>query len=350
MNASNRGNPDFFIPDPWTKTAPVGDTALEKLYRLVRQVVNENAHGDQNMAVVGAKLLPFLLRYALPSSIPQYLRIFRSAYRYKWARAAVLDRLLADLLIRLRRLHGTQFSSLFLNAGAHIQHHHMFDASVYNGPNANPAWYSNARSKGVDPLLFIYDCYDRILADMLRLPNTRVMVTTGLSQYPNERCVYQYRFRNHAASLARFCVVEGEVSPRMSRDFLITFGSEHIAREAQIRLEDAKVGDFPLLTIDNRGTSLFCQIGYFGPADGLAKVKYGGRTIDLTDDVVLVSIENGLHRTTGFHIDTAIPAQARGDVISIPLTDVFARMKRAFIDEVLGESAQAATAQLSPAV
>ena len=50
----------------------------------------------------------------------------------------------------------------------------MFDASVYKGKNANPNWYSDAKQKGIDPLLFVYQCYD-ILAEMLREPNMRVL-------------------------------------------------------------------------------------------------------------------------------------------------------------------------------
>jgi exopolysaccharide biosynthesis WecB/TagA/CpsF family protein len=256
----------------------------------------------------------------------------RWAAQYKWARAAILDRFLADLFLRLRNRHGTQFATIFLNAGAHIQHHHMFDASVYKGKNANPHWYSDAKRKGIDPLLFIYKCYDHILAEMLRQPNTRVMVTTGLSQYPNDKCMFNYRFKSHAVSLARLGIEGFEVVPRMSRDFLLVFRSNEEARRAEDKMLQPRCAGERLFTVENRGLTLFCQIGYFGPVEAFASVEHDGRTFDLAKDVALVSIENGLHRTTGFHIDTAILPRGDGQVEIIPLTDIFYKMRSALFE------------------
>jgi hypothetical protein len=328
MNAAHRCKaPDFFIPDPWTVTKVGGDEALQRLHTILGRMVNENSHDERGLTSIILGLLPHFVRYALPSSTLEYAWMARRAVQYKWARAAILDRFLADLFLRLRKRHGTRFATLFLNAGAHIQHHHMFDASVYRGTNANPDWYSNAKRKGIDPLLFIYKCYDHILADMLRQPDTRVMVTTGLSQYPNETCMFNYRFRSHAMSVARFGIEGFEVVPRMSRDFLLVFSSNEEARHAEDRMLQARCAGGPLFTVENRGPTLFCQIGYFGPIEAFASVEHEGRTFDLSKDVALVSIENGLHRSIGFHIDTGI--RGNGQVETIPLTDVFYRMRSA---------------------
>ena len=71
--------------------------------------------------------------------------------------------------------------------------------------------------------------------------------------------------------------------------------------------------------------ALFCQIGLFRTFEAFASVEQDGRTFDLTKEVALVSIENGLHRTIGFHIDTAISARGNGEIKTIPLTDIFIR-------------------------
>jgi exopolysaccharide biosynthesis WecB/TagA/CpsF family protein len=333
MNAAHRCKaPDFFIPDPWTVTKVGGDRSLQRLHSILGQMVNDNSHDERGLASTILALLPHFVRYALPSSVLEYARMGRRAVQYKWARAVVLDRFLADLFLRLRRRHGTRFATIFLNAGAHIQHHHMFDASVYKGKNANPSWYSDAKQKGIDPLLFVYQCYDGILAEMLREPNTRVLVTTGLSQYPNERCMFNYRFKSHADSLARLGIEGFEVAPRMSRDFLLVFPSNEKARGAEDKMRQVRCAGGPLFTVENRGLSLFCQIGYFGPVEAFASVEQDGRTFDLTKEVALVSIENGLHRTTGFHIDTAISARGNGEIETIPLTDIFYKMRSALIE------------------
>ena len=185
---------------------------------------------------------------------------------------------------------------------------------------------------GMDPLLFIYQCYDRILADMLHQPNTRVLVTTGLSQFPNSKCIFQYRFKNHAPSLTQFGIEGFEVVPRMSRDFLLIFQSNEEARRAEGKMLQVRCAGAPLFTTENRGLTLFCQIGYFGPVEAFSSVEYEGETFDLSKEIVLVSIENGLHRTTGFHVDTAIPSYNNVKAKAIPLTDIFYKIKGALID------------------
>src|SRR3546814_3377468 len=92
----------------------------------------------------------------------------------------------------LMRKHRPDYVSLFLNAGAHIQHHHMYDSAIYPGNRSNPGWYSTAAETDVDPLLFIYEVYDEIVAQALALPATPVLTTTGLSQLPNARDTFQY--------------------------------------------------------------------------------------------------------------------------------------------------------------
>ena len=78
MNAAHRcKDPDFFIPDPWTVTKVGGDERVQRFYRLLRQIVNENSNNDQTVAGIISKLLPYFVRYALPSSIPEYVRMGR---------------------------------------------------------------------------------------------------------------------------------------------------------------------------------------------------------------------------------------------------------------------------------
>lgn len=328
MNARNNCRAaDFFVPDPWTITDVSG--GLADLYQLVREAVNANAHQGQSAWKLGLMLLPFVLRYASPSSLPEYARIFSRAFRHSWARAVFLDRFLCDLFLKLRVKKDTQFASLFLNAGAHIQHHYMYDAAVYDGPQRNPIWYSDLRVKGIDPLLFVYETYDRVLADVLALTDTRVLVTTGLSQYPNPVCFYQYRFKEHRRSLDRLGVYGGEIVPRMSRDFLVEFKTEVAALAAEQRMSGIKCEGRPLLAVENRGKSLFCQFAYFGPPEGLSKTVVDTEPLDISQEVVLVSIENGLHQTIGYHLDTDLRADGPG-VREIPLTDIFFKMRHAF--------------------
>src|SRR3546814_16922106 len=103
------------------------------------------------------------------------------ATQYKWAKAAFLDRLLTDMTFSLMRKHRPDYVSLFLNAGAHIQHPHMYDSAIYPDYRSNPGWYSKAPQTDVDPLLFIYEVYDEIVPHAMALPDTTLLIPTGLS-------------------------------------------------------------------------------------------------------------------------------------------------------------------------
>lgn len=332
MNAGNRcRDPAFFLPDPWTQTAVSADARTEELFGLIRQLVNDNASAGQSTLDLARRVLPLALPYLSPGSLPRYFAILPMALRHRWARAAFLDTLLADMFLALRRRHRPDYASLFLNAAAHIQHHHMYDSAAYQGERRNPEWYSSAAATGADPLLFIYQAYDRILGRILAENDARVMITTGLSQVPNESDLFQYRIADFSRFFGEVGLGGARVEPRMSRDFLLAFESETAARAGAERLDRITCGGKPLFRVEDRGDSLFCQVAYFGPPEGLDRIEIDGAAAACRDHFVLVSIENAIHRSTGFHLDTAEPRE--GDARRIPLAQVHERLVTAALDE-----------------
>jgi hypothetical protein len=320
MNASNRcDHAAFFLPDPWTQTRMVAEPRIAKLYTLLGKLVNDNATAESSIVKLAAGILPLALPYMTPGSIIEYFRILPFAVRYKWARAAFLDRLLADVFISLWKRHRPDFASLFLNAGAHIQHHHTYDSAAYDGQRSNPEWYSKASQTDADPLLFIYRVYDAILAEMMALDDTHVIITTGLSQIPNQREHYQYRIVDFSGFFADAGLSNATIRPRMSRDFLLEFVSSDAAQAALPLLDSIRCNGAPLFLVEDRGETLFCQVGYFGPPEGLNAVTMNGRPLGGADAFALVSIENAIHQDVGYLVDT------RGDRTSspLPLTEVF---------------------------
>ena len=326
-NAANRcASPAFFLPDPWTDTPAVADPGVLTLHGYIRDMVNRNASDTSGLFAKVRRLLPLAAAHIQPRSIPEYLRLLRIARKAKWARAAILDRLLADMSLSLIARTQPDYCSIFLNGAAHIQHHHMFDSDVYNGDRRNPDWYSSARADRIDPLLCVYRTYDQILGDMLRLKNHRVLVTTGLSQVPNHSEHYQYRLIDAKATLQRLGLRGFDVQMRMSRDFLLTFQTVGDAAEAQSVLAGIVCAGGPLFTVDNRGDSLFCQVTYHGPR---AALQAAGRELafeGLDRAFVLASIENGIHSTVGYHLDTGLSAGQPDGRAIIPLPSLFDKL------------------------
>jgi hypothetical protein len=193
------------------------------------------------------------------------------------------------------------FSTLFLNAGAHIQHHYFFNAEPLRGAfTKNPLWYV---SEDEDPLAEVLGLYDMIVGEYFGRADTEVVLATGLAQKPYDRIKFYYRLNAHAKFLSELGIAFKGVYPRMTRDFLIEFDNDQQAQSAQDVLARVTVdcGDVRLFgNIDNRGKSLFVTLTY--PDEITATTAYciANRKLPLLREVSFVAIKNGMHQDQGF--------------------------------------------------
>ncbi len=302
MNAENRlKNPAYFIPDPWTRTPTDGSWWSQVLGCAVSQAVNDNARSRIHLKNI-IYLAMGLLCFAQPKHFSTYWRLIRKSKGAPWRKALVLDLFLSDLHIRLFNGRRPNFSTVFLNAGAHIQHHYFLSAAPVGGSLElrNPRWYI---PPGVDPVAEMLEVYDSIVGALLALEDVEVITATGLSQRPYDRVKYYYRLKDHAGFLKLLDIRFNAVYPRMTRDFLVEFSSEEDAKEAEARLAAARIiGDgSPLFgEIDNRGTSIFASLSYPNEITPDLNFHLEGKTYALAPHVAFVAIKNGMHQADGF--------------------------------------------------
>jgi hypothetical protein len=190
---------------------------------------------------------------------------------------------------------------LFLNAGAHIQHHYFFNASVLRDQlnMRNPGWYV---AEDVDPIGEMLEVYDLIVSDYLDVPGVELIVATGLSQKPYDRVKFYYRLRDHDGFLRAAGIQFEQVLPRMTRDFLIEFADAGAARAALERLASITVngGERLFGDIDDRGSSLFVTLTYPQEITAETRFELAGSALALKEHVVFVAIKNGMHQEKGF--------------------------------------------------
>jgi hypothetical protein len=328
MNAKNRcRNARFFIPDPWTQTPVTGNAMLKALHRALSQVVSENASGRIAPASL-FWLVANLIRYGrLDRVLGQVSRAMRSRSR-PWSKALLLDRLLADVFVSCWKSTRPQFASLFLNAAAHIQHHYMYSSSVYEGPHRNPEWYAKA---DIDPLLEVYQVYDQIVADVIRMePTARLLIATGLHQDPCPNPVFYYRLKDHAQFLKRLGIQFLKVVPLMSRDFTVECKDQQGCERAAAILRGTVAPDgTPLFSAEVRAGSVFAMLIY--PLEIAAPFPIRdaeGLSWDLIGEVVFVALKNGVHNGTGYLIDTSLHGSESH--AAIPLSSLHQRVLSAF--------------------
>jgi len=262
INGSNNTNSSpFWIPDPWVDTKISGKGFIERIAKAIKQAVNDNSQEKLEAKTI-VVLLEALLTKSQLSSWPQYITsLFGVLRKQHWSKAIILDRLLSDIFISLWKKHKPDFSVLFLNSGAHIQHHYMCNARPYVGNAKNPNWYVDGSQ---DPLLELLEMYDAILKDLIKLKNTRLIIATGLQQVPYELPTFYWRLKNHNEFLDKLGIKFNRIQTRMTRDFLLEFdNSEDLVNAMHILSRvKSKNGECIFEETDDRGNELFVTLTY----------------------------------------------------------------------------------------
>ncbi len=311
MNAENRlRHPAYFIPDPWTQTPADSSWWCRSLGQAVSQTVNDNAKA-RITAKSAFQVVLGLLRFARLVHYRKYLSLIALSHRKSWLKAMVLDLLLHDVHWTMFNNKEADFSTLFLNAGAHIQHHYFFNAEPIrkNSTNKNPTWYV---AEDEDPLADVLGLYDMIVGEYFGRTDTDVVLATGLAQKPYDRVKFYYRLNTHVKFLHMLGISFSGVFPRMTRDFLIEFENEKQAQAAEDVLASVRVvgGDVRLFgEIDNRGKSLFVTLTYPHEITATTQYQLNDRKFPLLPEVSFVAIKNGMHQEEGFAFFTPGAAQ-----------------------------------------
>ena len=302
FNTENRlKKPAFFIPDPWTKTKPSRGFLINAIYSSISQLVNDNSHTGFKFSSIFGILLAFIIYVPINNWFFYFKNLIN--FRKPGIKAVILDSLLSDTFISLFKKSKPDFSNLFLNSGAHIQHHYLFNSEAYDGDLENPDWYCK---KGYDPLIRILKLYDKILGRLLKIKNLKLIIATGLHQSPHEKLTYYWRLKNHKQFMNKIGLNNfNELLPRMSRDFLINFKSKKDAESAEnifnsfIMESDNK----NIFRVDNRGLSLFVELIYPGDIEydqTICSSKFNIIIKDFRSYVSFVAIKNGEHNGTGY--------------------------------------------------
>lgn len=334
----------FFVPDPWTETDISGPVSLRLINDAVKQVADDYA---KNKIAIGS-----LARLALGGSVnmkwgnlPEYVaETARYARGQKWMRAVVADRLLADAFLTQCARHKPHYATIFLNGGAHLQHHYMYSSAAYDGPHRNPDWIV---PPGADPLLDVLLCYDEFLGRAMkladRLPGGRVLLATGLHQEPHERETFYYRLEDQIDFLRRMGIAFESSYRLMTEDFVVTFATEEEAARAEAMILDIRTGgidpifyvetgdsavrtertDTQVFHTENRGKDIYVQLRPMARAmPEKVSVHRGNIAIEGFDQLVLFAqYKNTHHHGLGYFADSGC---AKGTLPArFPLRDLF---------------------------
>jgi hypothetical protein len=301
MNVNNRlEHPAYFIPDPWTISASDGSFFSEKLSAVLHQTVNDNASGKLTYQSISTILLAMFFKTKI-KNWPAYAGLFlRSLRKKRWCKALFLDLLISDIHLNLHNKKNPQFTTVFFNGFAHIQHHYFFNSQFYEGDVENPSWYI---SSDQDPFVDALNIYDRIFSDHIsHFEGSEVIISTALRQVPHTHKKFYYRLSDHEAFLTKIGLTNFKVYPRMTRDFMIEFMSEDECTKAETVLQNIRINNKGLFNeVENRGCSLFVTLTYDKEINEVDVIPdCMGNDLYLKNEVVFVALKNGMHDHKGY--------------------------------------------------
>ena len=292
----------YFLSDPWTNNPSGPGKKIDFISKTISQVVNLNSHNSIPTSLYLRVLIILLISFRL-KNIFLYLKLILN-FKKKWNKALLLDLILHDIHINLLRKNKTEFSSIFFNAGAHIQHHYFFNSKYFENKDIkNPAWYIK---KQYDPILDMIIFYDQILSEYKKLDEYEIILATGLSQKPYDRTKYYYRLRDHNKFLKELNIHFVKVEPRMTRDFLITFRNDIDKNEAikkfhKLNMINKKI----IFSFEDRNNSIFVTLSIQHEIKKDEQILIdNNKKFLIKEHVVFVALKNGMHDQKGYLYST----------------------------------------------
>jgi hypothetical protein len=303
MNAENRlKNPAYFISDPWTNTFSDSSNFSKKLTLMLKQTVNDNSSGKLSLNSILTILEIFVRTFNFKNSLNLVKLVF-SSFIHPWKKSLVLDYIIHMSHLYLLKKKIPDFSSVFFNAGAHIQHHYFYNSKHMVNLPKNPKWYLKLSA---DPIEDMLEIYDKIIGDYLKLTKkgNQLLIATGLSQIPYDMVKFYYRLKKHETFLNKINIKFTKLFPRMTRDFEVLFDNHDNLIRAKNILENIKSKKDNLKIfgeIEIREKSLFVTLTY--PHE-IKKDDYlfinEKLELNFFDEVVFVAIKNGMHNSKGY--------------------------------------------------
>ena len=303
MNAENRlRNPSYFIPDPWTSTHSDNSNFSKRLLAMFRQTVNNNANGNLSFSSI-LTIFEIIIRTFNYKNTLYLIKLIFSCLFSPWKKSLVLDYMIHMTNMYFFKKKLPNFSSVFFNAGAHIQHHYLYNTKHIKNLPKNPKWYINPSSDPIEDMLIVYD---RIIGDYLNLciNENKLVISTGLRQVPYSMTKFYYRLKDHSSFLNKIKIKYSKVFPRMTRDFEIIFNNDEDLINAKKKLINIKSEKNKLSIfneIEERDKSLFVTLTYpheVKKNDFIfinEKLKF-----NFFNEIVFVAIKNGMHDSKGY--------------------------------------------------
>jgi hypothetical protein len=283
----------FFMPDPWSFDETAYPAALDDVLALPRYVSKNYLDVDRGETL--RRALRFVRFFLAPRNLPTGLRFVADALRLVVrSRAPVdvhtfttlIDYLGVLLFVQLRARTKPDFSVIFLNHIAHLQHQF---------------WFRDRHHPHMELGVRVCDAVVGMLLRDRRPGEALVVVNAFRQQNVAGEGFIVYRQRNPQEALRALGVAGGHVEACMTHDAHVIFDDAAAADRAAAVLASCALSDGrKVFYVERRGRAgLFYQIDIDRRVPDGARLVVGDRTIPFDEVFAFVTERTGAHTTEG---------------------------------------------------
>jgi hypothetical protein len=281
----------FFMPDPWSYDEDAYPKALNDVLALPRYVSKNYLDVDRGAAVRRAlQLVRYMLR---PANLGTSARFAAAAVRSVLKTGpnvhtftTLLDYLSTLIFVQLRRRDRPDFSLIFLNHIAHLQHQFWLA-----GDRIHPEMELGLRL--CDAMI------GKLMDD--RAPGEALLLMNAFKQgNVAEAGMYGYRQHNPVEAMASLGIAGARVEQCMTNDAHLLFDRADEADRAERILTECRLSDGTKpFDVERLGpTSVFYQIDFHHGIPAGARIRSGERDIAF-EAMFMVAVRTGAHVAEG---------------------------------------------------
>ncbi|MDE3056031.1 MAG: hypothetical protein KGI80_05015 [Verrucomicrobiota bacterium] len=297
MNASRGSAKEclFFVPDPWTASEDAYPEELNCLLDPIRYVSKNYLNRSSLLLLKKVKrLLGLLIANGLGKPLlRELLSLPGKIAKYgmqPFVFIALADLLSTHLFLQYRKRYNPDFSLIFLNSLAHLQHHHWHGMDF----------------KGDEPLAYGLRNMDRILGLLFASMREGEIfcAANALSQENTneDKPWILYRQIDQAQFLKKMKIPFIRVEPHMTHDAHIFFENEEAAKRGKTLLEGARIEGKPLFLVESYADfreKLFYRIAFTDAVPSDVTFQLGGASFRFFDLFKPIVQRTGKHIQEG---------------------------------------------------
>lgn len=316
MNVRGFAKPgSVFVGDPWSENGDAYPPELETYNRFVSRNVREYSNTNDRLTLKDyTGFLQFMLAHGMRLSTmrrlgSQLLSERTTDRRLSYRRASLLDLLQFDVFRWYYKRNRPSFATFFINSTAHLQHaywrHHDPEAFQVKPSADELAVYGDA-------VRFGYESMDKLVGEFLALARqtgARLVFMTALSQQPFLRAEAMggqkfYRLHDVERFLRQWNIAYAEVSPTMTNQYLVLFGSAEDKQRAHEQLSAFTLGEgerlIDIRDAENNGLYFGCGLHGNVAKDTVVTDGLSGKQARFGDMLYVIdAMKSGCHHPEG---------------------------------------------------